>query len=71
MPRHDFARPKPRKDAGGKSFTPGFAYLAWVDARRPGKKRDRDKDGGGVPADPLKPDGRSGGSAVELDFRED
>jgi len=45
MPRHDFSPKEPKRDVGGESFTPGFAYLGWVDAqdpkkRKPGKRKD-------------------------------
>lgn len=71
MPRHDFSQPRPRKDIGGESFTPGFGYLAWVEERRPKRRKPRNKDEGGVPADPRKPKGLSGGAAVELDIEDE
>lgn len=71
MPRHDFPPPTRRRDVGGRSFTPGFAYLAWVDERRWKRKRSKDMDEGGVPAEPDRPRGLSGGAAAPLDFSDE
>ena len=69
MPRHDFSTKEPKRDVGGESFTPGFAYLGWVDAQDPKKRKlGKRKDVGGVEGDPRNPQNLSGGAAAELDF---
>jgi len=74
MPRHDFSPRPPRRDAGGRSFTPGFAYLAIAEAMRRGRRRKgptgKDLDEGGVPVEPNRPKGLSGGAAAALDFED-
>jgi len=71
MPTPDFPPRRLRRDVGGRSFTPGFAWLAWAEAmkrrkRRPGKDNDR----GGVPVEPDRPNTLTGGAAAELDFED-
>jgi hypothetical protein len=56
-----------RKDIGGKSFVPGFAWLAWVDAVRPRRGGGRKNDGGEAVPDPRQPKDLSGGVVAELD----
>jgi hypothetical protein len=36
--------------------------------RKKGRSRDRDKDDGGVPVEPNRPNTLSGGAAAELEF---
>ena len=74
MPTPDIP-PRPlRRDIGGRSFVPGFAYLSWVDAlgkrKRPGKRK-RDRDDGGVPVEPDRPNSLSGGAEAPLEFERD
>lgn len=53
----------------GRSFTPGFAWLAWTDAlKRRGRRPGKGRDGGGVPAEPDRPRGLSGGAAAPLKY---
>ena len=71
MPTPDFPPRRLSRDVGGRSFTPGFAGLAWAEAmkrrkRRPGKDNDR----GGVPVEPDRPNTLTGGAAAELDFED-
>jgi hypothetical protein len=41
------------------------SYLRWLRHRR---NRDKDKDDGGVPVEPNRPNTLSGGAAAELEF---
>ena len=68
MPSHDFRPRPPRRDVGGRSFTPGMAWLAWIDALAKRRRRRKDDDEGGVPARPDRPSTLSGGAAEALDF---
>lgn len=72
MPRHDFPRPRLRRDVGGESFTPGMGWRAWVEERR-FRRRRKPKPGedGGVPVEPDKPRNLSGGAAAALEFDEE
>jgi len=45
----------------------GFAYSAWLQVRRR-KRRGKDKDIGGVPVGPDRPNTLSGGAAAPLEF---
>ena len=72
MPRHDFIPRPPRHDVGGGSFTPGFAYLPWVDALGIGKRnRKKGPEDGGVPVEPNQPHDRSGGAEAEMTWDDD
>jgi len=45
------------------------AYLAHLaQRRRPRRRPGRERDGGGVPVEPDRPNSLSGGAAAELDF---
>ncbi|MEA2999375.1 MAG: hypothetical protein QOK17_1208 [Sphingomonadales bacterium] len=71
MPTPDFPPHRPRRDVGGRSFTPGFGWLAWTEALKRRKRRPG-KDGkhGGVPVEPDRPRNLTGGAAAELDFED-
>ncbi|HEU0100648.1 MAG TPA: hypothetical protein VFQ67_17955 [Allosphingosinicella sp.] len=72
MPIPDFLSRKLRRDAGGRSFTPGFDLLRKSPflRRRRGRKGP-DPEEGGVPAAPDRPSTLSGGAAAALEFDED
>jgi hypothetical protein len=60
MPRHDFSHPPKRR----LDTRPVFL-------KRGSRRNPKDMDDGGVPADPRKPKGLSGGSAAQMNFEED
>ena len=64
MPRHDPPRRRPRRRIEWIGLGPDGAALDRMNRR----KRRRDKDDGGVPVEPDKPLGLSGGAAAALDF---
>ncbi|MEA3062840.1 MAG: hypothetical protein QOJ94_2621 [Sphingomonadales bacterium] len=67
----DFPPRSPRRDVGGRSFVPGFRWLAWTEALKRRKRRHgRDGDQGGAPAAPDRPMNLTGGGAAELDFED-
>ncbi len=69
MPRPDPIERKIRREVGGRSFTPGFARIAWIGALPRGKRKPKkDKDGGGVPVEPDRPRNLSGGAAAALEY---
>jgi hypothetical protein len=66
--------PFPRQSAGRHvpPFGPEAVYLALLAAlNRRKRKPGRDKEEGGVPAEPDRPRDLTGGAAVPLDFDED
>lgn len=67
MPRRDLP-PRPRLPIG-RSLPRGFTYLLLAQALRRRKGRPpREGDSGGVPVEPDRPLGLSGGAAAEPDF---
>ena len=69
MPRPDPTERKDRRAVRGRSFTPGFARTAWIDALGRGKRKPKqDKDSGGVPVEPDRPRNLSGGAAAALEY---
>ncbi|HEX8621704.1 MAG TPA: hypothetical protein VF718_07000 [Allosphingosinicella sp.] len=69
MPTRDFLKRKLRRPAGRPS---GFDSLLQSPLlRRPGLRRGRDPDDGGVPVEPGRPSTLSGGAAAALDFEGD
>jgi hypothetical protein len=71
MPTPDFHPRRLRRDVGGRSFTPGLAWLAWTEAlKRRKRKPGKDNDRGGVPVEPDRPQNLTGGAAAELDFED-
>ncbi|HYJ82489.1 MAG TPA: hypothetical protein VEW26_06565 [Allosphingosinicella sp.] len=71
VPTPDRPPRKLRRDAGGRSFTPGFDLLRKSPfLRRRRSRKGPDPDEGGVPAEPDRPNTLSGGAAAALDFED-
>ena len=69
MPTPDIPPRRLRRDAGGRSFTPGFDLLRKSPfLRRKRRRKGEDPDEGGVPAVPDRPSTLSGGAAAALEF---
>jgi len=69
MRSHEHLRPPLIEAAIRRALGSEAAYLAWLEAttrRRP--HRGKDKDSGGVPVEPDRPNTLSGGAAAPLEF---
>jgi hypothetical protein len=65
MPVPDLPSRKLRSGVRGLSFTPGFRDIG---PKGSWKKKRKDPDSGGVPAEPDRPNTLTGGAAAALDF---
>lgn len=72
MRPHEHLRPQIIEAAIRRALGSEAAYLAWLDAtsrRRP--RKGKDKDSGGVPVEPNRPNSLTGGAAAPLEFDSD
>ena len=63
------ARRSYRPRGGRRTLEDSFRRYLWLSPRKSRKRgKDKDKDDGGVPVEPNKPNTLSGGAAAELEF---
>lgn len=71
MPNPDEPTRKPRKDLGGPAPSSGIGGFRSPYPQLRRKRRDgRERDEGGVPVEPDRPNTLGGGAAAPLDFEE-
>jgi len=58
---------RPGRGKRWSSYNDFLRSLSWL-GKHPRRGRHKDKDDGGVPVDPTKPNTLSGGAAAELEF---